>query len=47
MEKDEKNVSEICRKLFFLTGEIGYYNLANSIEKEDENILNDEEELER
>ena len=43
----EKDISKICRKLFFLTGEIGYYNLANQIEKENEDIILDEDELER
>ncbi len=45
MEK-EKDVLKICRKLFFLTGEIGYYNLANSIERANELEIQDEE-LER
>ena len=39
----EKNLSEICRKLFFKTGQIGYYNLANALERENELELTDEE----
>lgn len=33
----------LCRELFFQTGEIGYYILANSVEK----ALEDVEEFER
>lgn len=40
----DKNLSKICRKLFFKTGQIGYYNLANALEKEAEiEIIADEE----
>ena len=43
----EKDISKICKKLFFLTGEIGYYNLANNIERADELVKIDDEELDR
>lgn len=35
--------AKLCRELFFQTGEIGYYLLANDIE----NIKDEEEVLER
>ena len=41
----EKDISKICRELFFLTGEIGYYNLANSVERAKE--IEIDEELDR
>ena len=40
----DKNLSAICRKLFFKTGQIGYYNLANELERENELEVTAEEE---
>lgn len=39
----DKSLSEICRKLFFKTGQIGYYNLANALERENQLEINEEE----
>ena len=32
----DKSLSEVCRRLFFQTGQIGYYLLANQLELEKE-----------
>ena len=43
----DNSLSEICRKLFFKTGQIGYYNLANELEREynKEQIAEEEKDL--
>ncbi len=41
--KYTSDFAKMCRELFFQTGEIGYYLLANDVEKE----KNEEEVLER
>ena len=38
----EINISKVCRKLFFQTGKIGYYLLANQLEMEKEQDIEKE-----
>ena len=38
----DKTISEVCRRLFFETGQIGYYLLANQLELEKEQDLEKE-----